>query len=299
MSESLCEPDINELSSMLTTALPHHPITERRLMNGLFRHAGFDAALARVERGKNGGIDSAVAAILLPDKDGRKRAQLLFVATRRELRRRGLAGGLYAEVETELRRRGVQDVTVSSGVISSGLDLRYTATVTMLLRRLYVSTRVVYDQTLDPDVPIPSERDAPEGFIVRDLTPSDISALDALCTQEFPGCRYSSGLINAGACCGVAGAFEQATGELAAFAGYSEYIFGPTGTAKRFRRRGLGESVFWLAVRAIKAGIPDVPVLIACANIGYYSRAFGCHICGVIWDMNKDLTADPAISKGK
>lgn len=298
MSDTVSETDIGALSQLLTLSLPHHPISERRLRNGFFRHDGFDVRLARAERRSDGMIIAIVAAVNLPVIEGRKRAQLLLVATHPEWRRKGFAGRLYAEVETELRRCGVQDIIVDSGVINSGLDLRYSAAVTMLMRRLYVPTLVGYDQTLDPEQPIPVVP-PPDGFMVREMTVDDVSKLEAFCEREFPDWKRNSKLIGAGPGCGVIGAFDQATGELAAFAGYAEYIFGATGTAQKYRRRGLGTAVFWPAVRALKAAMPKVPLLIGRANIGFYARAFGCHIRGVIWVMRKDLTFDQAISKGK
>ena len=290
---------VGELAGLLSAALPHHPITERRLRSTFFQHAGFDTELICLARGADGRVESAVGAVILPDKEGRSQSQLMFVATRPAARRRGLARTLYAELETELRRRCVQDMIIAGGTIPSGLDLRYQAATTMFLRRLYAVTSVSYDQTLDPDSPLPTRQPPPEGFSVRRMTVEDTPLLASFCRREFPDWQGASGLIDTGPNCGVFGAFEKGTGRVAAFAGYCEYVFGPTGTARAHRRKGLGAAVFWPAIRELRAGMPHVPELIERANVPFYARAFGCHIRGTIWHMRKDLTADPAISKGK
>jgi GNAT superfamily N-acetyltransferase len=298
MSEPVCRADLRELSDLLTAALPHHPITQRRLRAAFFDRPGCDPALARLSRDAGGRIASVVGAALLPGQDGRRRAQLLFMATQPAMQRRGLARELYAEVERELRSRAVRDVYVDSGVLPTGLDLRYQPAATMLLRRLYTPAEVRYDQTLDPDAALCSPR-TPPGFAVRPLAPADAAALDAMCEREFPDWKDTSAMISAGPGCGVIGAFAVPSGDLAAFAAYAEYVFGPTGTAATYRRRGLGTAVFWPAVREMLAFTPQVPILIAHANFPFYARAFGCHMRGVVWRMRKDLTCDPAISKGK
>ena len=299
MSEPLLERDSSEISELLTSALPHHPVTEWRLRRELFRHPGFDPELARVTRGAEGRIDSLAAAVTLPEKEGRRQAQFMVMATRQGLRRRGLAGALYAELETTLRRRGVQDIVLANGVVPSGLDLRYPAAATMLLRRRYVPVSVHCDQTLDPEASVPADGPVPEGLRVRLLTRDDASALAVFCDREFPTWRWTPNMIEAGPACGVFGAFDRTTGRIGAFAGYAEYVFGPTGTARTHRRRGLGTAVFWPAVRALRKAMPDVPILIGNANFMYYARAFGCHVRGAVWNMRKDLTADPAVSKGR
>jgi predicted N-acetyltransferase YhbS len=301
MSHTICESDLPELSGLLSAALPHHPVNERQLRRRLLGQPGYDPALTRVEKSAGGNIESLVAA-LLPEQlssDGRRQARLVALATRPESQRRGLARQLYAEVEGELRRRGVQDVMVGDGLVPSGLDLRYRAAVTMLLRRLYVPTDVGYDQTLDPEAAVPPATPPPAGFQVRLLSTADAPALEDLCAAEFPGWKGTARLIAAGPGCGVEGAFDAKSGKLAAFAGFAEYVFGPTGTAREYRRRGLGTAVFWPAVRELREFSPDVPVLIGRANISFYARAFGCHIRGTVWHMRKNLDLDPAISKGK
>ncbi len=297
MSEPLHDTDAPELAEILTSSLLHHPVSEQRLRRHLFRHDGFDPALARCVRGTGGRIDAFVAAVALPDEGDAPRAQLLAFATRPERRRAGLARDLYAEVETELRRRGVRSIVVGAGPVPSGLDLRYRAAATLLLRRLYVPVAAGYDMTLDPDRPVPEPPEIP-AFVFRNLLPSDAAALDALCGREFPDWRHAGGLIDTGGPSGVVGAFSP-DGQLVSFAGWTEYIFGPTGTRAAFRRRGLGEGVFWRAIRAMRQAGYSKDILIGFANISYYARAFGCHVRGAVWRMHKDLSADPAISKGK
>lgn len=297
MSEPLCETDAAELSEMLSASLPHHPVSECRLRRLLFRHSGFDPVLARCVRGAGGRIDAFMAAVALPRNDEGLRAQLVAFATRPERRRSGLVRDLYAEVETELRWRGVRFILVGAGAVPSGLDLRYRAAATMLLRRLYVPVSVGYDMTLDPERPIP-EPPQIAGFTFRNLLQDDIVQLDSLCEEEFPDWRYASELVQSGGRSGVVGAFSR-DGRLVSFAGWTEYIFGPTGTRTAFRRRGLGEGVFWRAVHAMRRAGYGEDILIGFANIGYYARAFGCHIRGTVWRMSKDLAADPAISRGK
>lgn len=297
MSEPLREADAPKLSEMLTSALPHHPVSEHRLRRLFFRHNGFDPALARCVRGTGNQIDAFGATVMLPAAENGLCAQLLALATRPERRRCGLMRGLYAEIETELRRRGVRFIVVGAGPIPSGLDLRYKAAATLLLRRLYVPTAVGYDMTLDPDRPVPAPPEIP-GFAFRNLLPDDAPALDALCAEEFPDWRYASALIGTHGPSGVVGAFSP-DGLLVSFAGWTEYIFGPTGTRSAFRRLGLGEGVFWRAIHAMRRAGYSRDILIGFANIGYYARAFGCHIRGTVWRMHKDLAADPAISKGK
>lgn len=283
---------------LLRESLPHHPLTERRLRRDLLGHPGFDPALARAEVDSIGVVRALVAAVMDVRVAGGTRAQLMVMATRPTCRRQGLARGLYAEVEGELRRRGVQEIVVTDGLVPSGLDLRYQAAVIALLRRLYAPLDVGYDMTLPPDAEPPDALPLPEGYSVRELTGTDRGCLDDLCAGEFPGWTGASRAVQGGLDTGVIGCFCPA-GDLAAFAGYDEYVFGPTGTAKAHRRKGLGTVVFWEAVRRIRRGAPGVPVLIGCANIMFYARSFGCPIRGVVWRLRKDLSKDPAISKGK
>jgi hypothetical protein len=201
-------------------------------------------------------------------------------------------------VETELRRRGVQDVVANGAVVEPGIDLRYTAAVTMLMRRLYAPAGVAYDMTFDPRRPPPPPPDPPSGFRLARLEPEDAPALDALCARDFPDWRNVSGLIRPGEPCGVLGVFSS-DGALAAFTAYDEYILGPVGTAVPFRRRGLGSVAFLAAVREAARAWPGLPLLISRANMSYYARAFGCVVRGTVWQMKKDLTQDPAVSKGK
>jgi hypothetical protein len=169
----------------------------------------------------------------------------------------------------------------------------------MLMRRIYVHGKVGYDLTLDPERRVPEENPSVDGFDVRLLSTADVPLLNSLCAREFPSWASASARIGTSAECGVFGAFERGSGELAAFAGFDEHVFGPTGTAAKHRRRGLGSAVFWPAVKESMRLRPDVPVLIGNANMPFYARAFGCHIRGVVWEMVKNLAADPCISKGK
>jgi len=297
VSEAAQPSDASALAALLTESLPHHPTSERRLRRAFFQCDGFDPSLARVVRDARGRIDSIVAVVRLPDDEKGPRARLSLMATRAERRRQGLARKLYAEVETELRRRGVREIAIEGDALLSGLDLRYTPAATMLLRRLYVPTQVGYDMTLAPGRPV-TESPEVAGFSFRPLAPEDKPALRTLCEAEFPGWRFAPELVRPGEPCGVVGAFAQ-DGSLAAFAGWNEYVFGPTGTAEIRRRKGLGEAVFRRAVRAMREAGFEKNICIGFANIGYYARAFGCHIRGTIWRMRKDLAGDPAISKGK
>lgn len=299
-TEFFTEADIAEVSDLLTESLPHHPISQDRLRRCLLGNSGYRADLAKVIRGRGGRIQSFAAAAMMPAKDGRKRARFMGVATAAAARGRGMAGQLYAEIETQLRRDGVQEILIDEGgIIPSGLDLRYEAAPIMFLRRIYVPASVGYDMTLNDGSAPPRRLAVPRGFILRDLVQDDVSQYDALCDREKWDWKYGGRMLSRGKTVGIIGAFHKPTGQLAAFAGYSEYVFGPTGTATEFRRKGLGSLVFWAAVKHMWPVIRKTPILIGNANIGYYARAFGCKIRGVIWRMRKDLTLDPAISKGK
>lgn len=299
MNSPLRAGDAAEVSALLAAALPEQPVPEERVRRGLFEHPGFDPALARASRSPSGRIESLAAAVRLPDGPDGARAQLAALATRPDSRRRGLARALYAEVETELRRRGAREVLAGhGGALGLRLDpLRCQAAATMLLRRLYAAVQVGYDMRLPPEAPAPEPR-APAGFALRALAPADAPALEALCAREFPGWKGTAALLRPGEPCGVSGAFA-ADGRLAAFAGWDRNLFGPTGTDPEFRRRGLGAAVFWHAVRAMRAAGFGGNLVIGCANVGYYARAFAAPIAAVVWRMRKDLAADPAVSKGK
>ena len=162
-----------------------------------------------------------------------------------------------------------------------------------------MQVQVGYDMTLSPACEVPEAVEVPAGYAVKVLSQADAGALEKLCATEFPGWQGMSGSIGAGPNTGVAGVFDVATGELAAFAGFDEYIFFSTGTAVKYRRKGLGSVVFWTAVKRLLVAMPETPIVIGCANLGFYARAFGCYIRGTVWRMQKDLTADQAISKGK
>jgi hypothetical protein len=124
---------------------------------------------------------------------------------------------LYGEIEQELRRREVKEILVADSSLCLGLDLRYQAAATMLLRRVYAPTDFAYDMTLDSDRPVP-EPQSVAGFSFRDLNEADAEVLSALCATEFPGMTGVLKFLCAGEPCGVVGAFS-AEGNLAAFAG--------------------------------------------------------------------------------
>lgn len=291
--------DIPELARMLSGVLVHHPVSESRLKRLLFGNPGFDPALSRAIRGADGRIESFVSAVNLPELGGRKRAELVVLATRQDRQGCGLMRELYREVETTLRARGVHEIVINGGLIPSGLDLRYHAATTALLRRLYVQTATGYDMTLGPLTVVPDGVVAPAGYAVRELTRADAAALEELCAGEFSGWAGVSASIGLGPHSGMMGVFDLASGGLAAFAGFDEYIFFSTGTSSKHRRKGLGTVVFWAAVKRLLAAMPGTPVLIGHANIGFYARAFACHIRSTVWRMRKDLSADAAVSKGK
>lgn len=291
--------DCSAVAGLLTSALPHHPVSDRRCRRHLLEAPGFDPELALGLDDAQGGVLAMVAALRLPDAEGRRRALLAAMATREECRKQGLMRSLYAELEGRLRDRGIQDVLVGGGPIPSGLDLRYQPAVVALLRRLYVTVEVGYDMTPPSLECIPEPPRLADDFELRELGHDDGAALKTLCEAQFPFWASLAGGVESGPSCGVVGVFERSTGRLAAFARYDEYIFGPTGTSDAFRRLGLGTAVFWAAIQRMRAMAPETPVVIGNANIGFYARAFGCPIRGVIWRMKKDLTKDMAISKGK
>ncbi len=298
-SGPLGEQDIPSLLTLLQEAVVHHPVSMRRLRRDFLECPGFDPTLARVWRSPNGSVESIVAALRDPAVPDGSRACLALLATRPSFRGKGLARQLYEEVERELRQRGFREILVKGGVIPSGLDLRYTAAATALLRRLYVPTEVGYDMTLRPRQTIPAVVVPPAGYSLRLLTHEDRDVLDNLCAAEFPGWRaIVSQWVATSEHGGIMGAFDP-SGNLAGFAGFDEYVFGPIGTARAYRRKGLGSALFWSAIRRIRDIAPNVPVLIGWAHFMFYARAFGCVLRGVVWRMRKDLTADPAACKGK
>ena len=283
--------DAAAAAQLLSAACRWHPVSERRLRRKLFDHQGYQPDLALAVRGRTGRIDALAAAVVCGQSGSRPRAELVALATRPARRRRGLAGTLYAEIEARLQLRGVSEIAVGAGVLSSGLDLRYAAAVTMLLRRGFVPTGVVYDMALEPGRPAP-ELPGPEGFAIRDLAEGDRESLRALCAAEFPEWGYAPGLVRPGEPCGVIGAFDGQE-RLMAFAGWNEYIFGPTGTAAEHRGRGLGRAVFWRAVRAMGAAGFGERVCISVANVGYYARAFGGRVSAAAWHMRREIPGRP------
>ena len=289
--ETLRASDAAAAAALLTEACPWHPVSERRLRRKIFEQAGFDPELALAARGPDGKLDALVAAVEAPGDGGAIGAELVALGTRSGKRQRGLARQLYAELETRLRSRKAAEIVVRAGVLSSGVDLRYTAATTMLLRRLFVPTKVVYDMSLAPGRPIP-ECGPVEGYVFRPLTPDDAETLRTFCAAEFPDWGYAVGLIRPGEPCGVIGAFGPGR-EMVAFAGWNEYIFGPTGTAAEHRGRGLGRAVFWRAVRAMAAAGFGDRVCISVANVGYYARAFGGHVSAAAWHMRREFPGRP------
>ncbi|MFC1671911.1 GNAT family N-acetyltransferase [Planctomycetota bacterium] len=293
--EPLTGDNVDDVYEMCERAIVHHYVGRNRFRMFVLDNPNFDPELALVAR-EDGKVASFVFAV------HKEKSELAIFATDEKYRRKGLAGELYARVETTLRSRNVEEIGALGGGFFSGLDLRYREAAVFLLRRLYTPQSIIYDQLfgvndVDTDTSAREEKLASEGVTFKRLAPDDAPALKTMLEKSFPGWlgTVNSLVSRTDSEYSVHAALDG--DDIVAFAARDGCNFGPTGTAEDYRRRGIGSVVFYRTCRDVASDGHDEMVIQA-ANFMFYARAFACPIMPV-WRSAKDLTADPAIKKAK
>jgi GNAT superfamily N-acetyltransferase len=283
-TEPISEMNLGDVEAIVAASFPYHAIGRDRLRRTILDGDGFDPELAFLARvgGRPAGFLAA------RHRAGSPSATLTLFATAPEYRQRSIAATLHERVENAVRARGAHEILIRPTPALPGLDLRYHAAVTMLLRREYAPDRVLYSQVLGVDEldtdTVSRESDlASGGVTVRKLLPEDAAAAARVPGLEpaVPADRLSEANPES---FGVHAAF--AGDRIIAFAASEDDRFGPMATEESFRRRGIGSVLFLRACADIAArGYREV--LIGQANILYYARAFGARIASAVWHMRR------------
>ncbi|NLG27407.1 MAG: GNAT family N-acetyltransferase [Chloroflexi bacterium] len=225
---------------------------------------------------------------------------LKWFEVRADLRRQKIGSALLGELETRLRALGVTQLEVKAvapNYMAPGVDIRFTDAICFLLDHRFKTDRnAIVDMTVDLarahlDTAATEQSLAEQGICVRRATAAEVPAVAAFALREFSvgwlqevseAVRYEPTPLYA--------AFRD--GEVLSFA-VTEVTgparFGPTGTRRDLRGRGLGGALLKMALRDLRErGYADAEIGWV-GPLSYYARLVGAEITRAYWRFEKTL----------
>ncbi len=217
-------------------------------------------------------------------------------------RRRGLGMALFDELEARLRARGVADVAVKAAApnyFAPGVDISYTDAVCFLLARGFKTDRnALVDMTVNL-----TSADLDSAAAERALAEQGIALRRARCDEVAAVAAFALGEFSVGWLQEVIEAQDYEPLPLfAAFRGADVLSFavtevtgparfGPTGTRRDMRGRGLGGALLKMALRDLRdrgAASADIGWV---GPLAFYARAVDARITRAYWRFEKTLAA--------
>jgi mycothiol synthase len=216
-------------------------------------------------------------------------------------RRRGIATRLLDELEARLAARGLTTAYaggVGPNFISTGVSLRHTGAIALLMRRGYRTDRKArVDMLVDLDA-APLEtgaqiaRLAAQGLTMRRAQPGEVEAVAAFAAEQFEA-AWQVEVLEGARSADPPALFVACEGaSLVAFAAHSALgpaYFGPTGTLPAYRSRGIGGVLLRLCLQDIRAAGSPVTHIAWAGPVDYYARVAGARITDAFWCFEKEL----------
>ena len=210
-------------------------------------------------------------------------------------RRRGLGSALFGALESRLKAGGAKRVRVGEcppPYVAGGVDSLDTAALCFLLKRGYERCGTVVDMSADLRRFKPAYGPADRGLMLeaglRRAGDADRKALLAWLGTEFPWWVTEVSLALKRGTVYVAGAGKRVEA-FACAGGTHPGWFGPMGTAKAGRGRGLGRLLMWRCLEDLKAQGHAQARIPWVGPIPFYSRYAGARLSHVHWSLAKDL----------
>lgn len=233
--------------------------------------------------------------------DGKAKGCVRFFCVDRPYRRMNYGHALFDELETRLKARGAQVITIMdspANYLTPGVDFRYTETYCFLQKRGYTvfkenhnlkcDIRTEQWPRLDEDVARVQGAD----LQIRRATPDDRQTICEFLQVEWSGWipEVTSALEN-----DPAGVFiATQSGKVVAFAAYqgnnkSLPFFGPMGTSPVLRGRGAGAVLLRLCLRELAAQGWNYAIIPWVGPVAFYSRFCNARIDRCFWAYRKDV----------
>jgi mycothiol synthase len=227
---------------------------------------------------------------------------LKFFAVREPNRRQGLATALFDELEARLRARGVTEIAVKAvapNYFVPGVDITYTDAVCFLLNHGFKTDRnAIVDMTVDLvranlDTQEAERALAQEGIVLRRAEPREVPRVATFAAAEF-SVSWQQELAEAQDYDPVPLFVALRDDEVLSFAAIDvtgPARFGPTGTRKDLRGRGLGGALLRLSLRALRERGETSADIGWVGPLAFYARTVGAQITRAYWRFEKTLTA--------
>jgi ribosomal protein S18 acetylase RimI-like enzyme len=229
-------------------------------------------------------------------------AHLDLLAVVPEARRRGVGRTLVDAWEAAARVSGARRLKAGAdmlGYVWPGVDVRYTAALSLLVNRRFTRTDVVWNMDLpaSPDLaPTPEQlrRVADAGIVVRRCLPGDVPALDAYTAAAWTASWHRETLLAAArypAPLFLAFRGDDVVG-FAAHAVFRPSLYGPIATDPSARGIGLGDVLSRLCLADMAAnGVRTAQICwVAESAIPFYSRTVGARLGRCFWMLERPLT---------
>ncbi|MDH2442966.1 GNAT family N-acetyltransferase [Amnibacterium sp. CER49] len=229
-------------------------------------------------------------------------AHLDLLAVVPEARRRGVGRALVDAWEAAARASGARRLRAGAdllGYVWPGVDVRYTAALSLLVRRGFTRTDVVWnmDVALAPEIaPSPEQlrRVEDAGIVVRRCLPGDVPALDAYTAAAWTPSWHRETLLAAARY--PAPLFLAFRGDdVVGFAAHGVFrpnLYGPIATDPTARGIGLGDVLSRLCLADMAAdGVRTAQIgWVAEDAIPFYSRTVGARLGRCFWMLERPLT---------
>jgi GNAT superfamily N-acetyltransferase len=223
-----------------------------------------------------------------------------FFAVREGQRRLGLATRLFGDLEARLRARGVTQIAVKAvapNYLAPGVDITYTDAVCFLLNHGFKTDRnAIVDMTVDLahadlDTHQAEHSLAQEGIVLRRAQAREVPAVAAFAAAEF-SMDWQLELAEAQDYHPVPLFVAMRGDEVLSFAAIDvtgPARFGPTGTRKDLRGRGLGGALLRLSLRALRDRGEATADIGWVGPLAFYARTVGAQITRAFWRFEKTL----------
>lgn len=246
-------------------------------------------------------ITSFAQGVIGGQLDGKTKGCIRFFCTDRAYRREGHADALFDELETRLKQRGAEVITIMdspANYLTPGVDFRYTDTYCFLLARGYTVFRENHNMRCHlhvdkwPDLDDQVQKLAKDGIEVRRARPDDWESIKTFLEIEWKGWvpEVKSAMENDPCTVYIA----VIGNETVAFGGYqgnnkSLPFYGPMGTSEKLRGRGAGAVIMRLGLRDLARQGWNYGIIPWVGPVPFYVRFANAWLDRCFWAYRKDV----------